>query len=128
MREKENTHGLNYRRRQGDEQLTTSVTYQGHKACCLPNCQTMIHRPRPVRTLDTDPSTSPPDFMSASAAVLNLGCIHGGILGDTPEHLTSGKWKRRSRLHLEPTLVLALTKIRPRIGVLACKKRTRSSH
>jgi hypothetical protein len=34
----------------------------------------------------------------------------------------------RSRLNLEPALILALTKIRPRIEVLACQKQAQSSH
>jgi hypothetical protein len=33
-----------------------------------------------------------------------------------------------NRLNLERTIVLALTKIRPRIEVLACQKETASSH
>jgi hypothetical protein len=31
-------------------------------------------------------------------------------------------------LNLEPALILALTKIRPRIEVLACQKQAQSSH
>jgi hypothetical protein len=34
----------------------------------------------------------------------------------------------RNRLNLEPALILALTKILPRIEVLACQKPAQSSH
>jgi hypothetical protein len=44
------------------------------------------------------------------------------------KHLTSVKTKRRNILNLEPALILAVTKIRPRIGVLACQKQPQSSH
>jgi hypothetical protein len=40
----------------------------------------------------------------------------------TRTHLASIKTKQRNRLNLEPALVLALTKIRPRTEVLACQK------
>jgi hypothetical protein len=36
--------------------------------------------------------------------------------------LTSLKTKHRNRLNLDPALILALTKIRPPIEVLACQK------
>jgi hypothetical protein len=38
------------------------------------------------------------------------------------KHLTSIKTKYRNRLNLQPALILALTKIRSRIEVLACQK------
>jgi hypothetical protein len=38
------------------------------------------------------------------------------------------KMEHRNRLNLEPPLILALTKIRPRIEVLACHKQAQSSH
>jgi hypothetical protein len=44
------------------------------------------------------------------------------ILEGTRELLTSIKTKHRNRLNFEPDLILALTKIRPRIEVLACQK------
>jgi hypothetical protein len=34
----------------------------------------------------------------------------------------------RNRLNLEPALILALKKIRPRIEALACQKQAQSSH
>jgi hypothetical protein len=40
----------------------------------------------------------------------------------TLQHLTSIKMKYRNLLNLEPALILALTKISPRIEVLACQK------
>jgi hypothetical protein len=46
----------------------------------------------------------------------------------TRKHVTSIKTKNRNRLNLEPVLILALTKIRPRIEVLACQKQAQSSH
>jgi hypothetical protein len=42
--------------------------------------------------------------------------------------LTSIKTKHRNRLNLEPALIFAPTKIRPRIEVLACRKLAQSSH
>jgi hypothetical protein len=50
------------------------------------------------------------------------------ILGVTRKHLTLMKTKHRNRLNPEPALVLALTKIRPRIGVLAFQKQAQLSH
>jgi hypothetical protein len=41
---------------------------------------------------------------------------------------TSIKMKHRNLLNLEPALILALTKIRPLIEVLACQKQAQSSH
>jgi hypothetical protein len=41
--------------------------------------------------------------------------------------MTSIKTRNRNRLNLEPALILALTKIRPRIEVLACQKQAKSS-
>jgi hypothetical protein len=42
--------------------------------------------------------------------------------------LTSIKTKHRNRLNPEPALILALTKIHPRIEVLACQKQAQSFH
>jgi hypothetical protein len=51
------------------------------------------------------------------------------ILMDTlKKKLTSIETKLSNRLNLGPALILALTKIRPRIGVLACQKQAQSSH
>jgi hypothetical protein len=50
------------------------------------------------------------------------------ISGGTRKHLTSIKMKHSNRLNLEPSLILALTEIRPRIGVMACQKQGHSSH
>jgi hypothetical protein len=52
----------------------------------------------------------------------------GHALGRTRKHLTSIKPKHRKRLNLEPALIFALTKIRPRTEVLACQKQAQSSH
>jgi hypothetical protein len=38
------------------------------------------------------------------------------------------KTKHRNRMNLEPALILALMKIRPRTEVLACQKQDQSSH
>jgi hypothetical protein len=51
-----------------------------------------------------------------------------GILGDVRKHVTLIKTKQRTRLNLEPALILTLTKIRPRTEVLACQKHAHSSH
>jgi hypothetical protein len=55
--------------------------------------------------------------------------------GETRRHLrgmrkrlTSTKTKHRNHLNLEPTLILALTMIRPRIEVLECQKQAQLSH
>jgi hypothetical protein len=50
------------------------------------------------------------------------------ILGCKRKQLTSIKTKHRNRMNLEPALILALTKIRPRSEVLACQKQAQSSH
>jgi hypothetical protein len=42
--------------------------------------------------------------------------------------LTSIKTKHRNRLNPESALILALTKIRPRIEELGCRKQVQSSH
>jgi hypothetical protein len=42
--------------------------------------------------------------------------------------MTSIKMKHRNLLNLEQALILALTKIRPQIEVLACQKQAQSSH
>jgi hypothetical protein len=60
----------------------------------------------------------------ATAALYSYD-IHCGVRSsscDTRRHLTSIRTKHRNRLNLEPALILALTKIRPRIEVLACQK------
>jgi hypothetical protein len=44
------------------------------------------------------------------------------IGGGTRRHLTLVETKHRLRLNLEPALILALTKILPRNGVVACQK------
>jgi hypothetical protein len=54
--------------------------------------------------------------------------VRQDILEGTRKHLTSIKTKHRNRLNLEPALILALTKIRPRIEVLAFQKQVQSSH
>jgi hypothetical protein len=46
----------------------------------------------------------------------------------TRKHLTSIKTKHKNRLNLEPALILALTKIRPQIEMLARQKQAQSSH
>jgi hypothetical protein len=51
-------------------------------------------------------------------------CIPGG----KRTHITSIRSKHRNRLNLEPALIHALTKIRPRIEVLACQKQAQSSY
>jgi hypothetical protein len=50
------------------------------------------------------------------------------ILGGMRKHLTSIKTKHRNRLNPEPSLILAFTKIRPRIEVLACQEEAHSYH
>jgi hypothetical protein len=61
-------------------------------------------------------------------AVLLLPGTNESILGVTLKHLTSVKTIHRSLLNPEPALILALTKIRSRIEVLACQKQAESSH
>jgi hypothetical protein len=46
----------------------------------------------------------------------------------TRRHLTSVKTKYKIRLKFEPGLILTLTKIRPRIGMLEFQKQAQSSH
>jgi hypothetical protein len=65
--------------------------------------------------------------LSPRAVVLKLGyACPGGLkednLRETRKHLTSIKTKHKKRLNLEPTLILALTKIRSRTEVLAYQK------
>jgi hypothetical protein len=50
------------------------------------------------------------------------------ISGGKRKYLTSIDTKHRNRLNLEPALILALTKIRPPIEVLACQKQAQLSH
>jgi hypothetical protein len=55
--------------------------------------------------------------------VYNSGCQHGlRVPQGKRKHLKSIKTEHRNRLNLEPALVLALTKIRPRTEVLAGQK------
>jgi hypothetical protein len=55
----------------------------------------------------------------AKAVVFNLGYAKTSYMNKT---------KHNNRLKLEPALILALTKIRPRIEVLTCQKQAQSSH
>jgi hypothetical protein len=48
--------------------------------------------------------------------------------GKASIRLTSLKSKTRTRSNLEPALILALAKIRPRTEALACQKQAQSSH
>jgi hypothetical protein len=48
--------------------------------------------------------------------------------GGTRKHFTSIKTKHKNRLDLQPAMVLALRKIRPRIEVQTCQKQAQSSH
>jgi hypothetical protein len=57
-----------------------------------------------------------------SSEVFNLGYANHGISENTL-HNQNG-----TQEPLEPALILALTKIRPRIEVLACQKQAQSSH
>jgi hypothetical protein len=54
--------------------------------------------------------------------------VRNNILMGMQKLLLSIKTKHRNRLNLEPALILALTKICPRIEVLACQKQAQSSH
>jgi hypothetical protein len=59
------------------------------------------------------------------AEVLNKPGVRKDILEGILKYFISIKTKHRNR---EPTLILALTKIRPRIEVLACQKHAQTSH
>jgi hypothetical protein len=50
------------------------------------------------------------------------------ISGGKRKHLTLIKTKHGNRFNIEPTLILALTKIRRRTEVLACQKQAQSLH
>jgi hypothetical protein len=52
--------------------------------------------------------------------------IRVDVLGGTLKLLTSIKTKHRNSLNLEPVLILALTKIHPRIEVLGYQKQAQS--
>jgi hypothetical protein len=64
-------------------------------------------------------------FVTSSAAVFKLGYAYS--LG-TRMLPTSIKTRDRNRLIFELALILALTKIRPRIEVLACQNQAQSSY
>jgi hypothetical protein len=53
---------------------------------------------------------------------------HWSSTWGTRKHLTSNKTKHRDRLNLEPALILALRKIRPRIEALTCQEQAQWSH
>jgi hypothetical protein len=50
------------------------------------------------------------------------------FLGGYSKTFHNNQNETKNRLNLEPALILALTKIRPRTGVLACQKQGQSSH
>jgi hypothetical protein len=73
-------------------------------------------------------SAPPPPRGETLPALEIVGTDQWSATWCTRSHLTPIKTKHRNRLNLEPALILALTKIRPRIEVLACQKHAQSSH
>jgi hypothetical protein len=74
------------------------------------------------------PGTEPNVTTSVSSGRRNTGVREGsGIQLWVRKNILSIITKHRNRLNLEPALILALAKIRPRTEVLACQTQAQSS-